>query len=207
MASLKPFINLSVDLPTEYLGALNFATDHSHQITRHWPAPYFPAFFHAEQMGIDAIKLGLGHAAVEAAIVHDLPLMTSITFNALEQVVSQEAVDLVHEWTPTSNVLQNPELFNIDDYMSMLSRSNELVQTLVALDMVQTALNVGNHQLEMAEQFAVLLSWYEKVLTQAHPKLKARTEFIGKWLRSRSYEKQVAEFKNEKDEIEYIRPH
>lgn len=207
MGSLQPLINLAVDLPTEYLGALNFAIDHSHQVVRRWPTPYFPPFFHAEQMGIDALKLGLEAPAVEAAIVHDLPLMTQVSFNDLEQVVSQKAVDLVHEWTPTSNLLNNPQLFNIDDYLSMLSRSNTTVQTLVSLDMVQTALNVGNHQLEMAEQFAILLSAYEKVLTQVHPKLKARTEFIGKWLRSRSYEKQVAEFKNEKDEIEYIRPH
>lgn len=206
MGSLRPLMNLASELPPQFFDALNFAIDHCHQITRRWPVPHFPAFFHAEQMGIDSLKLGLNQAAVEAAIVHDLPLMTDVTFSDLESVVSQETVDLIHEWTPPSHVLQNTELFNIDEHLVMLSRSNTTVQTLVFLDLVQTAPNVGNHQLDIAEQFADLLKTYERALQQIHPKLMARAEFIEKWLRSRVYEKQVAEYKDEKAEIEYIRP-
>lgn len=205
MASVKPGATVPNALPAQYTTILEFAEKACQRIARPWPVQVFPVHFHSEWMGIEAQKLGMAHAEIEAAIAHDLPMMTDVKFENLELLISEEAVDLLHELTPTSRALLNPEQFDLEEYLELLSKSKASVQTLALLDAIQTAMNVGNKQIALADAYRKTLQQYLANLTNANPALRTRAGFVEKWLQSRAYEKQVCEYKIQVPDLEYIR--
>ncbi|MCQ8896194.1 hypothetical protein NQT62_07055 [Limnobacter humi] len=183
-----------MQLPIQYQAALAVAHQATSLKTRTWPTPFFPVHHHAEQMATEAMRLNLDSAAVKAAILHDLVLMSPITLDDIERVAGHETADLVQLMTPDTRVLENPAQFDLTAYCADVARSSTVVQTLVLMDWLQTASLIGASSPALAPGLGLHLQQVATALHQAPHVLQARAAWIASWLERRPYEQQVAQY-------------